>query len=144
MKVECKGIQAEEISYKINRIRINPDDRVDMRPQFSREVRKVNNNPALNFVALSVKIETTEAEPKPFDIHVTLVGVYEIEVANQMEERDFVIKATQDLYPYLRATVTNLTASAYMPPVNLPIINGPIFPEDRDSYAFVDGANGIN
>ena len=40
------------------------------------------------------------------------------------------------LYPYLRSMVTNLTAQAYIQPLNLPVLNGPIFPEDRDTYAF--------
>ncbi len=58
---------------------------------------------------------------------------------NAQEERAFVIEATQLLYPYLRSTVSNLTAQAYISPLNLPIITGPIFPEDRDVYAFAPG-----
>lgn len=139
MVIDCKGISAEEISFKLNRVA--PNAQVDIKPQFSRQVRKVNGNDKLVFIALAVKIESTPEEPKPFDINVTLVGVYEIEVANEMEERDFVIKATKDMYPYLRSAVTNLTASAYVPPINLPVIDGPIFPEDKDVFAFVGGAN---
>ena len=59
-----------------------------------------------------------------------------MEVANESEERSFVIEATKLIYPYLRSAVTNLTASAYIAPLNLPVITGPIFPEDRDVYAF--------
>lgn len=136
MKMDFKGITAEELSFKLNRVRLNPEDKLDIKPQFSRQVRKVNGNEKLNFIALSVKIESTEAEPKPFDINVTLVGVFEVEVANQTEERNFVIEGTKLIYPYLRAAVTNLTASAYISPLNLPVIAGPIFPEDRDVYAF--------
>ena len=55
------------------------------------------------------------------------------------EETAFVIEATSQLYPYLRSAVTNLTAQAYITPLNLPVINGPIFPEDRDVYAFAPG-----
>lgn len=140
MKFDFKGITAEELSFKLTRARINPDERLDIKPQFSRQVRKVNGNDKLNFVALSVKIESTEAEPKPFDIMATLVGVFEVEdVKNDVEERKFVIEATQIVYPYLRAAVTNLTANAYIAPLNLPVITGPIFPEDRDQYAFAVG-----
>lgn len=145
MKMDFKGITGEEISFKLNRIRLNPEDKLDIKPQFSRQVRKVTGNDKLNFVALSVKIESTEAEPKPFDIHVSLVGVFEVEdVADTTEERKFVIEATKLLYPYLRACVTNLTASAYVAPLNLPIIQGAIFPEDRDSYAFSVGDSNLN
>lgn len=136
MKIDFKGITAEELSFRLNRVKLNPEDKLDIKPQFSRQVRKVNGNDKLNFIALSVKIESTEAEPKPFDIFVTLVGVFEVEVANENEERKFVIEGTKLVYPYLRSAVTNLTANAYIAPLNLPVISGPIFPEDRDVYAF--------
>lgn len=144
MKYDFKGVTAEELSLKLNRVKLNPTDKLDIKPQFSRQVRKVNGNDKLNFVALSVKIESTEAEPKPFDILVTMVGVFEVEVANDNEERDFVIEATKLLYPYLRTAVTNLTASAYIAPLNLPVIVGPIFPEDRNVYAFTVGGDKLN
>lgn len=139
MKIDFKGITAEEISFKLNRVKLAPDEKLDIKPQFSRQVRKVHGNDKLNFVALSVKIESTEAEPKPFNINVTLVGVFEVADLTASDERAFVIEATKLLYPYLRSTVTNLTASAYISPLNLPIITGAIFPEDKDQYAFVGG-----
>ena len=78
---------------------------------------------------------------------MTLVGTFEVEdaPAGSEQEREFVIEATKMLFPYLRAAVTNLTASAYVAPLNLPVINGPIFPEDRDVYAFsVGGEDKLN
>ena len=142
MKIDFKGITGEELSFKLNRIKINPNDKLDIKPQFSRQVRKVNGNDKLNFVSLSVKIESTEAEPKPFDILATLVGVFEVEdLHGANDERKIVIEATKLIYPYLRATVTNLTASAFIAPLNLPIITGPIFPEDKDTYAFTTGSD---
>lgn len=141
MKINFRGVVAEELSFKMNRVKLEPNSRLDIKPQFSRQVRKVKDNPKLNFIALSIKIESTEAEPKPFDIHITLVGTFEVEdmVAGSEQEREFVIEGTKMLFPYLRAAVTNLTASAYIAPLNLPVINGPIFPEDRDVYAFTVG-----
>lgn len=141
MKINFRGVGAEELSFRMNRVKLEPNSRLDIKPQFSRQVRKVKDNPKLNFIALSIKIESTEAEPKPFDIHITLVGTFEVEdmVAGSEQEREFVIEGTKMLFPYLRAAVTNLTASAYIAPLNLPVINGPIFPEDRDVYAFTVG-----
>lgn len=137
MKFEFKGITAEELSFKLNRVKLNPEEKLDIKPQFSRQVRKVTGNEMLNFIALSVKIQSTEAEPKPFDINVTLVGVFEVtDVKNENEERNFVIEGTKLIYPYLRSAVTSLTANAYIAPLNLPVISGSIFPEDRDVYAF--------
>jgi len=141
MKYDFKGISTEELSFRLNRIHIEPNQRLDIKPQFSRQVRKSNENKKLMFIAFSVKIESTEAEPKPFNLTVGQVGVFELEKEDYTpaEEREFVIEATKMLYPYLRSAVTNLTASAYISPLNLPVISGPIFPEDRDVYAFAPG-----
>ena len=144
MKFTFKGITAEELSFKLNHVKLAPDTKLDIKPQFSRQVRKVNGNEKVNFIVLSVKIASTEAEPKPFDINVSLVGIFEAEVANESEERSFVIEGTKLIYPYLRSAVTNLTASAYIAPLNLPVLSGPIFPEDRDVYAFSVGDNNLN
>lgn len=137
IKYDFKGVSCEQLSFKLNRVRLEPNQRLDIKPQFSRQVRKSNDNPKLMFVNLKVAVLTNENEPKPFDIEVSLVGIYELsEVPNQQQERDFVIEATSMLYPYLRSAVTNLTAQAYIQPLNLPVLKGPIFPEDRDTYAF--------
>jgi preprotein translocase subunit SecB len=142
MKYDFKGITTEDLSYKLNRVRIDPQQRLDIKPQFSRQVRKANDNPKLNFISLSVKVESTEQEPKPFNINVGIVGIFELEEEpNAQQEREFVIEATGVLYPYLRSMVTNLTAQAYISPLNLPLISGPLFPEDRDVYAFSVGEN---
>jgi preprotein translocase subunit SecB len=115
---------------------------LDIRPQFSRQVRKANDNSRLNFVSLAVKVESTETEPKPFNLNVGIVGIFELaEEPDAQQERAFVIEATSILYPYLRAMVTNLTAQSYITPLNLPLITGPLFPEDRDVYAFSVGDN---
>ena len=61
MKYDFKGITTEELSYKLNRVKIEPNQRLDIKPQFSRQVRKSNENTRICFIALSVKIESTEA-----------------------------------------------------------------------------------
>lgn len=141
MRYDFKGITTEELSFKLNRVQIEPNQRVDIKPQFARQVRKPNDNRKLVFISLAVKVESKADEPKPFNLDVNLVGVFELEKEDYtaQEERAFVIDATQLLYPYLRAAVTNLTAQAYISPLNLPAITGPIFPEDRDVYAFAPG-----
>ncbi len=142
MKYTFRGINAEELNFKLNRVKIDPNDRIELRPQFARQVRRMNNDPKVFIVALSVKIESTAEEPKPFNLNVTMAGVFEVELASQDEERDFVIQGTSSIYPYLRAAVSNLTASAGIAPLNLPILSGPIFPEDRDVYTFEGPSDG--
>ncbi|MCD8205264.1 MAG: protein-export chaperone SecB [Clostridia bacterium] len=143
MKFSLRAVNAEELSFKLNRVKVEQGAKLELHPQFGRQVRKVNNDNKVTLICLSVKIESTESDPKPFDINVSMVGIFEAEYVSQEEERQFIIQGTSLIYPYLRAAVTNLTASAGMAPLNLPVINGPIFPEDRDTYAFV-GAGDPN
>ena len=146
MNYELRGITTEELNYKLNRVQIAPNQRLDIKPQFSRQVRKPNDNKKIVFVNLAVKIESTATDPKPFDLLASLVGIFELEKEEYtpQEEKEFVISATAALYPYLRTSVASLTAQAYVAPINLPIITGPIFPEDKQDnggsgYRFVPG-----
>ena len=80
-----------------------------------------------------VKVESTEQEPKPFNLKARLVGVFEAEdIQDEMDRRDLVINMTEIVYPYLRAAVSSLTANAFINPMMLPVIPaGTMFPEDR-------------
>lgn len=138
-----KGLTVEELSYTFNKIKFDPNSKFEIKPQFSRQLRKANDTTYL--VNLSVSIKSTEQEPKPFDLGVSLVGIFDVQgVTNAQQERDFVIEATRQMYPYLRSHVTTLTATALIAPLTLPTINGPLFPEDKDVYAFSAGGNGLN
>ena len=133
MKYALRGITAEELTYTINRIKVEPNTKFEIKPQFSRTVRKVQENDKLWFVTLEVKIESTETEPKPFNLKARLVGVFEAEdLQDEMDKQDLVINMTEIVYPYLRAAVSSLTANAFVNPVMLPVIPaGTMFPEDR-------------
>ena len=133
MKYALRGITAEELSYTINRIKMDKDTKFEIKPQFSRTVRRVQENDKLWFVALEVKVESTEEAPKPFNLKARLVGVFEAEdIQDELDRRDLVINMTEVVYPYLRAAVSSLTANAFINPMMLPVIPaGTMFPEDR-------------
>lgn len=133
MKYALRGITAEELSYTINRIKMEKDAKFEIKPQFSRTVRRVQENDKLWFLTLEVKVESTEEAPKPFDLKVRLVGVFEAEdLQDDLDRRDLVINMTEVVYPYLRAAVSSLTANAFINPMMLPVIPaGTMFPEDR-------------
>lgn len=133
MKYALRGITAEELSYTINRIKMDKDTKFEIKPQFSRTVRRVQENDKLWFVALEVKVESTEDAPKPFNLKARLVGVFEAEdIQDELDRRDLVINMTEVVYPYLRAAVSSLTANAFINPMMLPVIPaGTMFPEDR-------------
>ena len=133
MKYALRGITAEELTYTINRIKMERGAKFEIKPQFSRTIRRVQENDKLYFVSLEVKVESTEAEPKPFNLKVRLVGIFEAEEVNTDEDRQVLaISTTEIVYPYLRAAVSSLTANAFINPLILPVIPaGTMFPEDR-------------
>ncbi|MBQ8394273.1 MAG: protein-export chaperone SecB [Clostridia bacterium] len=133
MKYALVRIMAEEVTYSMNRIKVDKDTKFEINPQFSRTVRRLQGNDKAWFVALEVKVESTETSPKPFNLKVRLVGAFEAEEIETEEDRhDLVINMTEVIYPYLRATVSALTANAFIQPLMLPVIPaGTMFPEDR-------------
>lgn len=105
----------------------------EIKPQFSRTIRRVQENDKLYFVSLEVKVESTETEPKPFNLKARLVGIFEAEDVKTDEDRQVLaISTTEIVYPYLRSAVSALTANAFINPLILPVIPaGTMFPEDR-------------
>ena len=127
-----KGIRADEMGFRLNAVRAQNGTKMELKPTFSRKVRRAVENEKICFVTLTVKIEKTEDQPKPFDLCVSYTGVFESDASTEAEKRAVVIAGTSLLYPYLRAAVTTLTTAALSSPLVLPVINGPLFPEDRE------------
>ncbi len=129
-----KALNADELTFKVNHIQIAPNERFEIKPFFSRRIQTSKEDPKINLVILECKIESTKEEPKPFDIVARLVGVFEVNNMNTDEDRRiFAINATETMFPYLRAAVTNMTCAALVnPPLYLPVISGAtLFPDDR-------------
>ena len=131
MKYALRGITAEEISYTMNKIKVDKDTRFEIKPQFTRSVKKVKENDKLHFLVLEVKIEGKDNAPTPFNLKCRLVGAFEAEEIETEEDRQvLVLSMTEIVYPYLRSTVAALTANAFISPVTLPVVPiTAIFPE---------------
>ena len=138
MKYALRGITAEELSYSMNRIKMDPNTKFEIKPQFSRTIRRVQENDKIWFVTLEVKVESTEESPKPFNLKARLVGVFEAEdVITDEDKQVLAISTTEIVYTYLRAAVSSLTANAFINPMILPVIPaGTMFPEDRGEMSF--------
>ncbi len=138
IQYSLKALSADELSFKVNPIKAAPDTKFEIKPMFSRQIRQANENPKINLVVLECKIESTEESPKPFNLRVRFVGVFEVNNMNTNEDkRIFAINATETMFPYLRAAVTNLTADALINPLTLPVVPGAtLFPEDRGSNQY--------
>ena len=128
-----KALTADELSFKVNPMQIAPDTKFEIKPFFSRRIQTSKENPKINIVILECKIETSQEAPKPFNLIARFVGVFEVNNMNTNEDRRmFAINATETMFPYLRASVTNLTSAALINPLNLPVVSGAtLFPDDR-------------
>ena len=128
--IVLKGIRADEMSFKLNNVRPQ-EGKLDLKPTFSRKVRRAVENERVSFVTLSVQIASAADSPKPFDLFASVTGIFETDASTEEEKRFAVVECTQLLFPYLRSAVTNLTTAAMSAPVVLPVVSGPLFPEDR-------------
>ncbi len=126
-------INAEELDFKLTPIKAAPNTQVKIPFRFGRMFRQAQNNPKINLVALECNIEGTEENPSPFTLHVRMVGAFEVENMNTDEDRRvFGMNATETVFPYLRAAITSLTATALITPLVPPVVPAiAIFPEDR-------------
>ena len=133
IEYSLKALTADELTFKVNPVKASPDTKFEIKPFFSRQIRQAHENPKVNIVILECKIESTEESPKPFDVKARFVGIFEVENMNTAEDkRIFAINATETIFPYLRAAITNLTADALINPLTLPVVPGAtLFPDDR-------------
>ena len=133
IEYSLKALTADELSFKVNPIKAAPDTKFEIKPMFTRQIRQANENNKVNIVILECKIESTEESPKPFNLKARFVGVFEVNnMTTDEDKRTFAINATETMFPYLRAAVTNLTADALINPLTLPVVPGStLFPEDR-------------
>lgn len=118
----------KEISVKHNNL---PVGEFVMNTRFRRNIGTTEDG--RYFTELSVLIANTEENPFPIDLHVCIVGIFELEGKDQEYIDIFLrVNAVQILFPYLRTMVSNITSSAMMPPIVLPIINPQeLFPDDN-------------
>lgn len=93
-------------------------------PEFSVSLSEPENE--IYKVQLSVSIKSSEEKPQPFDLNVTMIGRFSIQMNNENE----VLKQTllRDntvaiMFPFVRSIVASLTVAANIPPLLLPVIN---------------------
>ncbi|MGN1235121.1 MAG: protein-export chaperone SecB [Christensenellaceae bacterium] len=147
MQIQFRGVNAREMSYKVNRIQAQPDTKFQIMPAFARSIQRIAENEKVCIVNLNMKVESTEEKPMPFNLFISLVGIFEVEgMVTDEDQRKFAIEATNILFPYIRSAATNLTAVAYTNPLILPVVpGGAIFPEDReDRTVSIVTDGGIN
>ena len=134
VKFKVLGMHCEDMRFRLNVLKAEPQTKFEIKPEFNRQLKKIKELPKRRIIELTVKMISTEAEPKPFDLAIRLVAVYELEEEVWLveDEREFITAATRATFPYLRSAITNLTAAAMINPLILPPLDGgTLFPEEK-------------
>ncbi len=122
MNYTLRNVGVDELHFKMNNVRIEPNTKIQMMPQFVSHVQSLPDNAKIKSVILEAKLASTEKEPKPFNFFVRVVGVFECQDVSSSDMDRFVQETVPLLYPYLRTAVVNLTATSYQyPSLMLPV-----------------------
>lgn len=119
--LQFKGYKVTEAHFK--KTHFVPEDGaiIDLNPSFTHMIREISS--CKYAVILGIQIGTTGDEgPLPFYAKVELEGYFTLadtELADTLLSKN----ATAILFPYLRSSLTQLTALANINPIILPTVN---------------------
>ena len=121
-EMQLKNYAVEKVSFELNKefdIQGDPEN-IQLLPQFTREIIIVDDDNVI--VQLSCEINAADG---PFFISATVMALFGLEKWNDDDvSRTMINQNTISiLYPYLRALISNLTASSSVSPYVLPIMN---------------------
>ena len=115
-----------EISMKVNDI---PDGEFKIIPKFTRSVGMLSETKG--YMELVTEITNTPDNPFPVDIKVSITAVFDMDNFPKEQYDSFLkLNAVQIVFPYVRNIISNITTSAMIPPIILPIVDvKKLFPE---------------
>ena len=114
------NISVDDMKYSKTEI-IGKDFKLD--PSLTREIGKIDENKY--FTKLMLEFSNTDDNPFPMDLYIEIKAVFELENISKNDNiEDFLKKpGVHILYPYLRSAVTNITTTALVPAIVLPVVN---------------------
>ncbi len=125
-KLTLRAIRTEELHFRLTGARPQAGDKIDLKPTFSRKVRRAQQEEGAFALTLSVRLGGEEGSRSPFDAGAALTGFFH----GGESEREAVIRATEVLYLHLRAVLAAAMSAAMVAPVQLPLPTRPLFAED--------------
>lgn len=134
IKYKVLGMHCEDMRFRLNVVKAEPQTKFEIKPEFNRQLKKIKEFPKRRIIEMTVKMIGTETDPKPFDLAIRMVAVFELEEEIWLaeDEKEFVQSATRSAFPYLRSAITNLTATAMINPLILPPLDGAtLFHDDQ-------------
>lgn len=97
-------------------------DRFVIDPQLRREIKRIDESKSA--VTYFLEICNTPEKPFPIDLYVSITGIFDVSRIEKESIDDFLhVQTCQILFPQIRTIVANLTASALMPPILLPVVD---------------------
>ena len=116
-------IKTEEILIKNNNLE-SEQESFDINPEISRDIRFINENQTVGQTRLIFSITNSMEKTFPVDLKIVLVGTFILEKISLDDRENFLkYQAVQILFPYLRTMLSNITSSAFMSPILLPVID---------------------
>ena len=131
MQIVKTSFTTEKLSIKNNHLK---GRNFKLQPKISRKTGKVKDN--VFFTALILEVTSTSEQPFPIDVTIDFRGIFQFNPGENQEAILEFLKngAVEMMFPYLRSILTNLTTTAMLPPIILPIIDIiKLFPDDRET-----------
>lgn len=105
-----------------------------LQPKITRKTGKIKDN--IYFTGLTLQVKSSDQNPFPIDVFIDFKGIFQFSPEDNKDDILNFLKteAVQIMFPYLRSILTNLTTTAMLPPIILPIINvSKLFPDNRET-----------
>lgn len=119
-RIDNVSFIVNEASIKNNNL---PVGEFKLNPQIQRRIGKANDSNNAYVIEVRVDIRNSPETPFPIDLVASISGIFIIEGENIEEINSFLqTQGFQMVFPHLRALVANMTATAMMPPIFLPIV----------------------
>lgn len=106
-----------------------------------------------NFLIVSINIEifkNSKEKNYPFEVYSKIQGKFDtdgifVNLGDSTQEKLFIEKGLQELYPHMRSYILNLTSASGFPPLVLPPINYSNLTEKEDwLFIIIDWGKHIN
>ena len=122
--VELKGFKVSEIRF-VNKL--ENGTRVELGNKYNYSVNYSNTNVCRGEISIDV---ADKADESRFGFHAVVVGMFEFDPS--LEKERIHVLSFKELFPYVRALITTVTANCGIPPVTIPSIDI----EGQDIYRF--------
>lgn len=105
-----------------------------LKPKITRKTGKIKDD--IFFCNLILEVKSSSDQQFPIDLFIDFKGIFQFRPGDSEDVIQEFLKteAVQILFPYLRTMVTNLTTTAMLPPIILPIADlTKLFPDNRET-----------